>query len=230
MQIVPGILTNNLQLFKQRVGLAQEAAKKGLIEWAQVDLIDGVFAEELTVFPSDLDVWSRKYDPLKFEAHLMVSKENLEDWLWRAIQDAGVDRGIIQIESVGDQLELVKRIRACKACETEVGFSLDVETPVSVLDKEVLKKLDVIQIMTVKTGASGQKLMPEMLEKVRHLVEMRRVQGLGFRVEVDGGVNLENIKQLRDLGVDLAEVNSGLYNNRDFIENSREFYQQIKTG
>jgi len=230
MQIVPGILTNNLQLFKQRVGLAQEAAKKGLIEWAQVDLIDGVFAEELTVFPSDLDVWSRKYDPLKFEAHLMVSKENLEDWLWRAIQDAGFDRVILQIESVDNQLEMVKKVKACKACEAEIGFSLDVETPVSVLDKEVLKKLDVIQIMTVKTGASGQKLMPEMLEKVRHLVEMRRVQGLGFRVEVDGGVNLENIKQLRDLGVDLAEVNSGLYNNRDFIENSREFYQQIKTG
>ena len=110
MQIVPGILTNNLQLFKQRVGLAQEAAKKGLIEWAQVDLIDGVFAEELTVFPSDLDVWSRKYDPLKFEAHLMVSKENLEDWLWRAIQDAGFDRVILQIESVDNQLEMVKKV------------------------------------------------------------------------------------------------------------------------
>ena len=68
-----------------------------------------------------------------------------------------------------------------------------------------------------------------MLEKVKELGEFR-IQNSEFTylVEVDGGVNLENIKQLQDLGVDLAEVNSGLYNKKSFEENLNNFLLKIK--
>jgi ribulose-phosphate 3-epimerase len=208
MQIVPGILTDDVGELERRLGLVVEAKKKGFaLEWVQIDFIDGVYADNITLVPTQVALSFFKEKGLKFEAHLMVGKANLEQWVIEC-RLVGFDRIMSQAEVTEDQKGFVSDLQNDAY---EVGLSIDAQTSVSVLDRDVLERVDVIQVMTIQAGFSGQKMRPELLSKVSELLKIRNERNLQFEIEIDGGVKLEKVKMLKDIGADLVEVNSGLF-------------------
>lgn len=228
MTIVPGILTDDIEKLNRQVKMAV-----GLASWVQIDFLDGEYADNQTVRPREIDLRklkkiglvdgdskletrNLKLETMKFEAHLMVAKQNFRKWAEEAIQ-AGFDRIMPQIESLDmSQKEFVKWI---KSEDIQAALSLDAQTPVSAIEEEVLVELDVVQVMTIKAGWSGQQMLPELLDKVKKLHELRiKNDELRYLTEVDGGVKLENVRLLKEMGVDLAEVNSGLFCKAEFLK------------
>lgn len=215
MHIVPGILTNDIKVLKKRIEMAA-----GLVEWVQIDFIDGIYANNETLGPIEMvdQVIAAQKQGLKIEAHLMVSPGSLDGYLIDCFM-VGFDRIIVQIESVGDQDEFVKQPIDSRYGDFLLGLSLDAQTGIEILEDEVLRQLDVVQVMTIKAGFSGQELIPDLLNKVRQLKKIKEEKGYKFLIEVDGGVNLETIKLVKEAGTDLAEVNSGLFKNGNFEDN-----------
>ncbi len=225
MQIVPGILTDDIKIFEQRVELVRKGASQGLIEWVQVDFIDGIYANNKTLRPRDIELGIKnKGLGLKFEAHLMVDEDNLQEWM-KGCYGVGFDRIMPQVEVVKDQVSWVSLVKG--EWGLECGLSIDAQTPILAIKEEVGRDLDVVQVMTIEAGFSGRKMKNELLEKVKQLSVVRDQLSVNFQIEVDGGVKLENVNMLRDLGVDMAEVNSGLFGSGDFGENLRNLYAQL---
>lgn len=211
MRIVPGILTDDVEELNRRLGLIGEGVKHGYkIEWVQIDFIDGVYADNRTIRPKDLRfrIEDLRSNGLKFEAHLMVTKENLDEWM-EECSLVGFDRIMPQVESVDDQSEFVRTVK--DEWGLEAGLSIDAGTQVSFIKKEIYEKLDVVQVMMIQAGFSGQKMKEETIGKVGDVLTIRNGLGVDFLIEVDGGVKLDNIELMKRIKVDLAEVNSGLF-------------------
>lgn len=224
MKIVPGILVSDVKLFEDRVRLVEKFDDK--FSWVQVDFIDGIYANNKTIRPSDVKL-SKKLK-LKYEAHLMVDKRNFTEWLNAAIE-AGFHRILTQIESL--EISQSAYVNMVKKAGCEVGISLDEETAVEVIDSNVYELLSVVQVMTIKSGFSGQKMNPLLLNKVQKLVRLRdRVPEWQFKIQVDGGVALSNFLMLKDFGVDMAEANSALFGGQKEFVNAKEMERVFKTN
>jgi len=216
MIIIPGILTNNIDKLYRKIKLAQ-----GLVEWIQIDFIDGQYADNTTISPTEIFLDEFKKTGLKFEAHLMVSPQNMEQWT-EECGLVGFDRIMSQVESVTDPVTFIQQIK--HQWGIQCGFSIDIQTPVSAIRKNTLKELDTVQIMLVKAGFSEQKTKPELLEKIQQLSTIRNHLSANFQIQVDGGVKSNNIKTLQNLQIDSAVVGSGLYFG-NFEKNLQKLYQ-----
>ena len=142
-EIIPSILTASPQEVKEMLLRVEEAG----CERAQVDIVDGVFASNKTIDPSAIAGFETG---LSLDFHLMT-KEPI-DWAERALH-AGAERIIGQIELMTDQAAFIGKVQAGG---TLVGLALDIDTPVSRIDKEILTSLDTVLVMSVKAGQGGQ--------------------------------------------------------------------------
>lgn len=149
MEIIPAILTNNPEELKEKL-----AQVEGLVKRIQIDIIDGVFANNKTLNWGD---WG-DFGNIKLDIHLMV--DNPASYL--EIDAQNVDRVIGQIEKMPSQKDFVEQVFAKNYLS---GLAIDVETPVVNLDTTVLSKLDVVLVMSVPAGFGGQPFHPEVLEK-----------------------------------------------------------------
>ena len=105
-------------------------------------------------------------------------------------------------------------IQVIKNCGKKAGIVLNPQTPIEQV-KYLLPKLDYVLIMTVNPGFGGQKFIPEMLEKIEELVNIREKNNYDFLIQVDGGVNTETSKLCRDKGADLLVCGSFLFGAED---------------
>lgn len=197
VQIIPSILTASPQEVKSMIEKAEEVCER-----VQIDIIDGVFSENKTIDPSAL---SGVETGLLLDFHLMT-KEPV-DWVERALH-AGADRIIGQIEMMTDQEEFVGKVSEGGA---SVGLAIDIDTPVSQIDKEILTSLDVVLVMSVKAGAGGQKFDDRVMEKIIALSEIKQKDTTPFRICVDGGVGEENIPKIVAAGADEAAIGRRLF-------------------
>ncbi len=217
MQIIPAILTNNPQELQDKIALVE-----GLVSRVQIDIIDGVFANNKTV---DLGAVGNLETSLFLDVHLMT-KEPV-DWIEKSVRAmthlhstnglrrGEADRIIGQVELMSDQIEFVENVQ--KVAHS-VGFALDLNTPVSAIDPLLLNNLDVILIMSVKAGLGGQKFNTVVIEKVKELSKTRERDSNSFRICVDGGVGTENIKMIQEAGADEVVVGQSLFDG-DVEEN-----------
>lgn len=213
MEIIPAILTNNSQELQEKIALVE-----GLVKRVQIDVIDGVFANNKTVA---LEALENTDAAISLDIHLMV--KNPIDWVEKSVR-TGADRIIGQVEIMEDQIGYVAKLAEVGK---EIGLALDLETPVSAIDQTILKDLDVVLVMSVKAGFGGQDFQSDALEKVKELSENRASLGLNYRICVDGGVNSENIKQIADAGADQAVVGHALYDG-GVEENMNKLTEAIK--
>jgi ribulose-phosphate 3-epimerase len=195
MEIIPTILVKTFKEVEQRIRKVEN-----YVNWVQLDIMDGIFVDNETWRnPKDLKGFKTK---VKLEAHLMVEKpENvIGDWL-----DV-VDRVIVHYEATD-------KIRGGK----QIGLAINPETSIDVV-KPFLNNLDLILIMTVSPGWGGQEFKSEILEKIKSL---RKIWPNG-RIEVDGGVNDENVIKIVEAGADGVCVNSYIFKSKNIkqaIEN-----------
>lgn len=181
-----------------------EGEKAG-IDWVHIDVMDGHFVPNLTMGPFIVNT-CRQITQLPLDCHLMVEKpENLVN----AFISAGATTITIHPEENPNALQTLQAIKSA-GCNT--GLSIRPETPASALIP-FLPYVDLIMVMTVNPGYSGQFFMPEMVDKI---VEVRSLanQHLNIKyIQVDGGINQDTVRQVVDAGANCIVAATAIFKN-----------------
>ncbi len=217
MEIVPAILTaSEDDLLKKLQFLV------GRSRWVQIDFVDQQFAGRETLRPQDLHQWPSL--DINIECHLMVA--NPFGWV-QPCEEILPHRLVAQVETVGNQIEFVERTLA-EGIET--GFALELSTPLDQLQKEAAFNSQVVILLGVPAGQSGQKLHPQIFSRLAELHQWRQQMGAKFLIGVDGGVKPRHFAQLARQGADLVYLNSALWQNDDWAAAWRKIQQTTNNG
>ncbi len=203
------ILSADFGRLAEQVHLAEAAG----VDWIHVDVMDGHFVPNLTIGP-DVVRAIRQATSLPLDVHLMIDNPQL--YLERFVE-AGADWLGIHVEATPHLQRLLQQIRELGAKATA---TLNPATPLDCLDY-VLKDVDMVLLMTVNPGFSGQKFIPGVLPKVRRLRERIDAEGLPALIEVDGGVQTDTVAGLVAAGADVLVSGSGIFGKGDLAANVR---------
>ena len=214
MQIAPSILTAD---FCELGKLMDELVLEG-IDWIHLDVMDGnwVVNKTITFGPALVNSIRQKLGPEIFvDCHLMIN--NAEE-TWEQYVDAGVDLVIFHIEAVSDARNLIDNLHS-KGCQA--GIVLNPDTPASEV-LPFLSKLDLILVMSVVPGKGGQSFMPEMKSKIlefRSAIDNQiNSGGKSTKLMIDGGIKHHNVALVKDWGIDVAVIGSGIINDNGTVE------------
>ena len=186
MEIIPAILTADP---REMDGWLRSVRDSHKFNRVQIDFIDGEYAANKTFKPMEVDIVP--YLPLKFDAHLMVTENNIIEWSVMA-RKFGFDRIIAQVESISRPQDF-----SCLA--------IDFHSPVTVV-RPYLPKLNLVLVMSVEPGFGGQEFVEAAKQDVQELVRLRREKKYNYRICVDGGIEKQHLPELERLGVDEVAV------------------------
>jgi ribulose-phosphate 3-epimerase len=198
VEIIPAVLTKNPIEAREMIGRCD-----GVVQRVQIDIIDGIFADNKTIVPQDLkglDVF------LGLDFHLMV--DNPINWVEKCV-GVGADRIIGQIEKMPSQKDFVEKVQDKNL---RLGLALDLATPVEEISAELYSELDVVLLMAVPAGFGGQKFNLDVLKKVEKLSQIRREIKTPFRICVDGGEAEDVIDDSVREGADEIVIGRRLFN------------------
>jgi len=209
MKIIPAILTNKREDLEDKL-----KNLTGLVDWIQIDIIDDKFVKNNSIQLKDL---SKVNDIKNFnlEAHLMV--ENPEKY-FIACQNAGIKRVIFHVEAIDNVHDTLKK---AEAFSFQKGIALNPETHIKKM-YPYLGNIDVVLLMGVNPGFQGQKFIPSTLNKIK---EIKKIAPY-IRVEVDGGINIKNIKKIADAGADYLVVGSSLWKSKNIKKQLSKLKEQ----
>ena len=209
IQISPSILSADFS----QLGNEIKKLEQGGADLIHVDVMDGHFVPNLTIGPSVIKNL-RKYTKLPFDVHLMISPVHkyIENYA-----DAGADIITIHPEATESLKESIKLI---KKFGKKVGVSLNPKTKIKILIDEI-ENIDLVLVMSVNPGFGGQKFMPEVLDKIKELKEIKDKSQYHFDIEVDGGINFSNSKIVLEAGADILVSGTTVFkeNNGDIKTN-----------
>ena len=196
--------------------LGEEILKleKGGADYIHLDIMDGHFVPNISFGPPVIKKL-RGISKLPFDVHLMIDKPEkyIKDFV-----DAGADIITVHPEST---IHLHRVIQMIKDHGVLAGVTLNPATPLESIEY-VLDDIDMVLIMTVNPGFGGQSFIETMKEKIRKLRNIIDSGGLDIQIQVDGGVKLDNAREIIDCGVDIIVVGSGIFDG-DVVERTRAF-------
>jgi len=199
VEIIPAVLESNVSGVEKKLKRVV-----GKVERVGVDIVDGVFADNLTVAVDELKGVG-VLTGFKVEIQLMV--EYPEEWLGDC-GELGVERVFGHVERMEGQEKFVEE---CVALGMKSGLALDLYTPVEVIEKPVWEKLDGVLLMSVQAGKSGQEFNERVVEKIKQV----RKLGFGGDVQVDGGMNPTTVTMCKQAGANQFGVTSWLWEKED---------------
>lgn len=203
MKLAPSILSAD---FANLLESCKKVEKAGC-EFLHLDVMDGHFVPNIT-FGAPIIKSLRKDINMVFDAHLMISDP---DKFIPDLAKAGCDIITVHQEAC---IHLHRTIQNIKSNGMKAGVVLNPATPVDTL-KHIISDLDMVLLMSVNPGFGGQKFIPEILNKTRELKAMIDEKNLDVLIEVDGGVNVDNIKMLVDAGADVLVAGSAIFGHED---------------
>jgi ribulose-phosphate 3-epimerase len=176
-------------------------------DWFHLDVMDGRFVPNITFGPMIIE-FIRKTTTKFFDVHLMIlePEKYVEDF-----KKAGADMLTVHEECC---VHLHRNIQQIKSLGMQCGVALNPHTPVESL-KEVLDDIDMVLIMSVNPGFGGQKFIPNTLNKIRTLRRMINERGIATKIEIDGGVTLENATAIVKAGADVLVAGNTVFKSKD---------------
>jgi ribulose-phosphate 3-epimerase len=213
LEIAPSILAANFASLEEAI----RAVERGGADLLHVDVMDGHFVPNISIgVPVVASL--RKATRLPLDVHLMI--ENPERYI-QPFAEAGADMISVHEEATSHLDRVLALIREC-GCQP--GAVINPATPVMALS-EVLGSVDYILLMSVNPGFGGQKFIPGVLEKIRRLKEIRESYNHSFRIEVDGGLNPENLADVVRAGAEILVAGTSIFHSADPAEAVRTMRQ-----
>jgi ribulose-phosphate 3-epimerase len=203
IHILPSILSADFA----RLGEEIAAVERGGATMLHVDVMDGHFVPNLTLGPPVVES-IRKVTKSVLDVHLMIADP---DKYAPIFVEAGADQVSVHYEAA---THLDRTVRNIQSLGAKAGVVLNPATPVSMLE-DILDVADCVLVMSVNPGFGGQKFIPNALKKIRRLDQMRRERGLAFRIEIDGGVSLDNVEAIVRAGCDWLVAGSSIFHSDD---------------
>ncbi|MDE1852976.1 MAG: ribulose-phosphate 3-epimerase [Thaumarchaeota archaeon] len=206
IRIAPSILAWNLGELEKAV----EISVKGGADQVHLDVIDGHFAPNITFGPGTVRAL-RPLTDLKFDTHLMI--ENPQAYVEKFL-DAGSDLISVHAE-VLDGPRFDELYRTVRARGKEVGIAIKPQTQLPGWALERLDKISTLVVMTVNPGFSGQKMDMSVMPKLQKIGEVVEDRGGGADIEIDGGVEPENVREVVKRGGNVLVAGAGVYAKKD---------------
>lgn len=204
MIIAPSLLASDFSRFGKE---AERAAKSGA-DWLHLDIMDGVFVPNISFGPAVVAAVRPHAKNLFFDVHMMCSQPEI---LIEPFVKAGADEMIIHVE-LGEQIpHLIWKI---KSFGKKVGLAVNPPTNINAA-LPYLDKIDLLLVMTVNPGFGGQSFIHECLPKIQQADAWRRERKLGYRLEVDGGIDDDTAAECARAGADTFVAGTHLFGARN---------------
>ena len=203
MILAPSILACDLS----RLGEEVRAVERGGAAMIHVDVMDGRFVPNISMGPLVVEA-CRRVTKLPIDAHLMIA--DAEKYL-DAFVDAGATSVSVHVEALPHLQRAVAHLRTRGVSP---GVALNPSTPIATLS-EILPELDFVLVMSVNPGFSFQKFLPSSLDKLSRMRAEIRARGLSAKLQVDGGVNAENIRGIVEAGAQIVVAGAAAFGGGD---------------
>ncbi len=210
IELAPSILSADFA----RLAEQARAAAEGGATLLHVDVMDGHFVPNITIGPPVV-ASLRKATDLPLDVHLMI--ENPDQFI-PAFVDSGADWISVHQEAC---VHLNRSLELIRSRGARVGVVINPATPVETLS-EVLDLVDFVLVMSVNPGFGGQKFIPASVRKIERLAALRAQAGLGFRIEVDGGIALNTVASVVRAGAEVLVAGNAVFGAGDPKTNSQQ--------
>ena len=202
--VAPSILSADFS----KLGKEIKAAEDGGADWIHIDVMDGCFVPNITIGPVVIKS-IRKITNLFFDCHFMI--ERPEEFV-EQFAKAGANLITIHAESSLNIKSVIKKIKdvGCK-----VGISLNPETPIYTI-KDVIKEVDLVLIMSVHPGFSGQSFIKDVIPKIKKTKDLINKTKRKIYLQVDGGINKENAGIVKENGANVLVAASFIFKSSNY--------------
>jgi len=185
-----------------------ELVNKSDADWHHIDIMDGLFVPNISYgMPVVKTIAQHATKPL--DVHLMIVDP---DRYIKTFADLGASILTVHYEAC---THLHRTLQAIKAEGMKAGVALNPHTNILLLE-DVIKDIDVVLVMSVNPGFGGQAFIPETLDKLQIVKKMIQASGRDIRIEIDGGVKVDNIRAIAEAGADMFVAGSAIFNQPDY--------------
>ncbi|MGL4791382.1 MAG: ribulose-phosphate 3-epimerase [Anaerotignaceae bacterium] len=216
MILAPSLLSADFSKLTEEI----KEIEKGGAKYLHLDIMDGHFVPNIT-FGAPVVKSLRPVTDLVFDVHLMIENPGkyIEDFA-----KAGADIINVHAETVWGLPSIIEKIHSlgCKA-----GVTIKPNTPITSIEN-VLSLVDMVLVMTVYPGFSGQKLIPEALAKIPVLNQIKKEKGYTFDIQIDGGVSANNLREVIEAGANIIVAGSAVFDAEDIPKACGEFLDIFK--
>lgn len=183
-------------------------------EYVHVDVMDGLFVPSIS-YGMPVIKSIRKATKRVFDVHLMINEpiRYIKEFV-----EVGADIITVHVEACSD---VVATLELIKSCGVKAGITLNPETPVSAV-QPYLDKVDMVLVMSVNPGFGGQKFIISSIEKLKEIKKLKQEGNFTFDIEVDGGINLDNLATVLEAGANVIVAGSAIFKG-DAAENVEKF-------
>lgn len=211
IKIAPSILSADFSKLEEQIKLVEE----GGADFIHLDVMDGHFVPNIT-FGAPVIKMLRKVTKVPFDVHLMIEKP---DQYIKDFVDAGADIITVHQEAC---IHLHRTIQYIKSFGIKAGVALNPSTSIESI-RYILDEIDMVLIMTVNPGFGGQFFISQMKDKIIDLRKMINERNLNIDIQVDGGIKLDNVKEIESYGANIFVAGSAIFNSEDIINTTKKF-------
>jgi ribulose-phosphate 3-epimerase len=201
--IAPSLLSADFLKLQQECDMLNQSRA----DWYHLDVMDGVFVPNISFGPMLIEFF-RKATTKVCDVHLMIQQP--ERYV-EAFHKAGADILTVHLEA---STHLHRTIQHIKQLGMQAGVAINPHTPIETL-KDILCDIDLVCLMSVNPGFGGQKFIPQTLHKIKTLKAMIQQQSLSVKIEIDGGVTLENAAEILNAGADVLVAGNTVFKSSD---------------